>query len=89
MSWEVDFNARPFKLALRRTDAARARLVRYAPLALPDSLYRTATRRALARLARDNRELRHRPSRRSSLLTVALAEAIERWARRKWPEDPS
>lgn len=86
MSWEVDFQARPFKLALRKTSAPRSTPHYFRPSALPDSTYRFAARRALARLAEENRALRTRPGYRARALPSALAEAILRWSHARWPD---
>jgi hypothetical protein len=77
----VDFelHLRPFRMrvAHQGRKPGGAKLVSYAPFALPDSLYRQAARRVIQKLIDENRALRRQWSRPPSKSAVALVWILE------------
>jgi hypothetical protein len=85
VSWELEFQARPFKLTVSKT-SQRKPYSSWGLPSLPERAYRAAARQTLRRLAEENRALRTRPHYRAKALPSALAEALLRWSRARWPD---
>ncbi len=78
MGWQITFKARPFQLDVART-ATKGGATWWRPFALPDSLYRMAVRRVVARLLEENRQLRmswNRPPSVFAAFVVWVADRI-------------
>lgn len=82
MSWDVDFEARPFKLKLTRS-AKQPRVRLYRWWSPPDQLYRKVTRRTITRLIAENAALRRDINRPPSTFARALVWALRQALRRQ------
>jgi hypothetical protein len=80
VAFDFEISARPFRLEIKRTGSPVAGQYpprRFSSLAMPDTLYRKATRRVVRRLIAENKELRRDYRRRENRITTVVVKALD------------